>query len=179
MNRTWMMAALTAVLAACASRTPEQQVIDAAATALGGRDRLLAVRTIALEDGSGRHYNLGQDMRPGARGQTFEVTALSRRYDLAGERTRIELTRTPNFAYFQGPAPQRQIQGVDGQVGYNLGANGNAAPRPRRGGPRSARRLLPPSGHAAARGARQRRPPRQRVEDRHGEPHRRHRPPTA
>ena len=126
MNRTWTMAALTAVLVGCASRTPEQQVIESAATALGGRDRILAVRTIALEDGTGRHYNLGQDMRPDARGQTFEVTALARRYDLAGERTRIELTRTPTFAFFQGPAPQRQVQGVDGQVGYNIAANGNA-----------------------------------------------------
>ena len=126
MKNTWTLAAVTAVLLGCASGTPEQQLIDAAATALGGRDRLLAVRTLTLEDGSGRQYNLGQDMRPDARGQTFEVTALSRRYDLAGERTRIELTRTPSFAFFQGPAPQRQVQGIDGQVGYNIAANGNA-----------------------------------------------------
>ena len=91
MMKMWMAAAATAALLGCASRTPEQQMIDAAANAVGGRDRILAVRTIALEDGSGRQFNLGQDMRPGARGQTFQVTALSRRYDLSGERTRIEL----------------------------------------------------------------------------------------
>ena len=39
---------------------------------------------------------------------------------------RIEQTRTPNFNFFQGPAPQTQIFGLDGEVAYNVGANGNA-----------------------------------------------------
>jgi glyoxylase-like metal-dependent hydrolase (beta-lactamase superfamily II) len=38
----------------------------------------------------------------------------------------MEQTRTPNFDFFQGRAPQKQIQGVDGEVGYNIAANGNA-----------------------------------------------------
>ena len=30
----------------------------------------------------------------------------------------VEQTRTPSFTYFQGQAAQKQVQGVDGQVGF-------------------------------------------------------------
>src|SRR5262245_4333253 len=100
--------------AACASRTPEQQFAEDVGTAMGGRARLAAARTVVLE-GDGRQFNLGQDMRPGASEQTFAITGWRRQIDLAQPRARNELTRTPTFAYFQGPAPQRQVQGVDGQ----------------------------------------------------------------
>ncbi len=118
----------TAVLAltmGCAQPTFEQQIVNHAAGALGGGERVLTVRTLAFE-GEGTQFNLGQDMRPDARGQTFSVANLTRRIDVAGGRSRTELTRTPNFAYFQGPAPQRQVQGVDGRIGYNVGATGTA-----------------------------------------------------
>jgi glyoxylase-like metal-dependent hydrolase (beta-lactamase superfamily II) len=117
---------LLAAAAGCASPTTEQQFIEAAAERLGGRDRVLAVRTLVLE-GVGTQFNLGQDMRPGANGQTFTVTGLKRQIDLAGHRMRTELTRTPNFAFFQGPAPQRQVQGLDGEIAFNVAPNGNAA----------------------------------------------------
>ena len=116
---------LLAAAAGCASPTPEQQFINDAAERLGGRDRVLAVRTLVLE-GQGTQFNLGQDMRPGASGQTFTVSGLKREVDLAGRRMRTELTRTPNFAFFQGPAPQRQVQGLDGEVAFNVAPNGNA-----------------------------------------------------
>ena len=50
--------------------------------------------------------------------------------DLGAERMRIEQTRTPNFTYFQGQAAQKQVQGVDGQVGYNVAPNGSATRTP-------------------------------------------------
>ena len=109
----------------CAQAAPEQQVVNEAAAALGGRERVTALRTITVE-GEGTQYNLGQDMRPGARGQTFTLSGFIRRMDLTARRARTELTRTPNFAFFHGPAPQRQVQGIDGEIGYNIGANGTA-----------------------------------------------------
>jgi glyoxylase-like metal-dependent hydrolase (beta-lactamase superfamily II) len=63
---------------------------------------------------------------PGASGQTFTVTGYRRALEIATGRSRVELTRTPNFAFFQGRAPQRQVQGLDGPVGYNVAANGTA-----------------------------------------------------
>lgn len=126
MQESLRAAGLIVVTLGCAQATPEQQIVNDAAAALGGRERIMAVRTIAVE-GEGTQYNLGQDMRPDARGQTFSVSGLTRRMDLATGRVRTELTRTPNFVYFQGQAAQRQIQGIDGDVGYNIAASGTAA----------------------------------------------------
>lgn len=111
--------------AACSTATPEQQIVNDAAAALGGADRVSAVKTLVL-DGTGTQYNLGQDLVPGASGQTFTMSAFKRTIDVAGGRARTELTRTPNFTFFQGPAAQRQVAGIDGAVGYNVGANGTA-----------------------------------------------------
>ncbi len=120
-----MTAAVAAASAACSRPTPEQQIVNDAATALGGRDRVLAVTTLVLE-GEGTQYNLGQDIVPGASGQTFTVSQYTRTIDVPGGRARTELTRTPNFQFFQGPAPQTQINGLAGDVAYNVAANGTA-----------------------------------------------------
>lgn len=138
MKRTtaWLALLAAATLAACAQPTPEQQLIDDAASALGGRDRVLAVKTLIIE-GEGTNGNLGQDVTPEATSQTFTVS-FTRKVDVAAGRARTEQTRTPNFPYFQGQAPQKQVLGIDGEVGYNVAANGtatrvlNAAARDRR-----------------------------------------------
>lgn len=99
---------LTLALAGCARATPEQQFISDAAAAMGGRDRVDAVRTLTIE-GEGVNFNLGQDMRPEAATQTFAITGYKREIDVANSRQRVQQTRTPRFAYFQGPQPQTQI----------------------------------------------------------------------
>src|SRR4029079_1217308 len=86
------------------AQSPEQQIVNDAATALGGRDKILAVRTLVIE-GEGTNGNLGQDMTPETAGQAFAVSEYRRAIDVAGGRARTEQTRTPNFAYFQGPQP--------------------------------------------------------------------------
>ncbi|MGH2400663.1 MAG: hypothetical protein ACRDF6_12560, partial [bacterium] len=84
MTRTRFFA-LVAVLtvAACSQGTPEQQVVNDAATALGGADRILAVKALTFE-GEGTQYNLGQDVTPEAHGQTFTVTSYRHAIDVAG-----------------------------------------------------------------------------------------------
>ncbi len=96
-------------LAGCATQPPEQQFLDDALRAVGGRDRVDSVKTIVIE-GEGVNYNLGQDMKPEASTQTFAVTGFVRKIDVVNGRQRLEQTRTPKFAYFQGPQPQTQIQ---------------------------------------------------------------------
>src|SRR6187549_2329232 len=104
MTRNGFFALLAvAGLAGCSRPTPEQQIVNDAAQALGGADRVAAVKTLVIE-GTGTQYNLGQDVVPGASGQTFAVTAYKRVVDVAGGRARTELTRQPNFTFFQGPA---------------------------------------------------------------------------
>ena len=114
-----------ALLTACARPAPEQQLVDAA-SAIGGADRLLAVKTLVIE-GEGTQYNFGQDISPGASGQTFSMTQFKRAIDVAGNRARTELTRVPKFTFWQGLAPQRQVQGIDKAIGYNVAASGNAS----------------------------------------------------
>ncbi len=79
MSRTlWPMLAAV-FLTACAQPTPEQQIVNNAAEALGGRDRILAAKTLVLE-GQGINGNLGQDMTPDATGQAFTVSATGARW---------------------------------------------------------------------------------------------------
>jgi glyoxylase-like metal-dependent hydrolase (beta-lactamase superfamily II) len=125
-RRTVLLLAVLMIAVTCARPTPEQQVINDAAQALGGAERLRAIKTIVLE-GEGTHYNLGQDVVPGASGQTFAVTQYKRAIDVAGDRARTELTRVPKFTYWQGLAPQRQVQGLDKAIAYNVAANGTAS----------------------------------------------------
>jgi glyoxylase-like metal-dependent hydrolase (beta-lactamase superfamily II) len=125
-RRAVLLLAVLMIAVACARPTPEQQVIDDAAQALGGAERLRAVKTIVIT-GQGTQYNLGQDVVPGASNQTFAVTEYRRAIDVAGERARTELTRVPKFTYWQGLAPQRQVQGLDRTIAYNIAASGSAS----------------------------------------------------
>jgi hypothetical protein len=124
MKRLVIFAVFAAIAAsACARPAPEQQIINDAAAALGGAERLQAIRTLVIQ-GAGTNGNLGQDITPSATGQTFTVTEYRRAIDVPAGRVRIEQTRTPTFTYFQGQQPQKQVLGLDGDVAYNVGANG-------------------------------------------------------
>jgi glyoxylase-like metal-dependent hydrolase (beta-lactamase superfamily II) len=113
-------------LAACARPSPEQQIVNDAAAALGGSERLQAVKTLVIE-GSGTNGNLGQDVTPDATSQNFAVTGYKRAIDIGEGRVRVEQTRTPNFPYFQGQQAQKQVLGIDGDVAYNVAASGTAS----------------------------------------------------
>ena len=121
----WLAIGFVVALSGCTRLTPEQQLIADAAVALGGEDRITSARTLSLE-GEGSNFNLGQDMRPDAATQTFTVSGYRRVVDIAGGRLKVEQTRTPNFAYFQGPQAQRQIAGLDADIAYTVGASGAA-----------------------------------------------------
>ncbi|HEX8029408.1 MAG TPA: MBL fold metallo-hydrolase, partial [Vicinamibacterales bacterium] len=113
-------------LVGCTPPPPEQQFVNDAMTALGGRSRVEAAKTLIIE-GKGVNYNLGQDMKPEAATQTFDISGYVRKIDIANGRQRVEQTRTPKFAYFQGPQPQTQIQGLDGGVAFNINPAGQAS----------------------------------------------------
>jgi len=82
----WLALLAAAILSACAQSTPEQQTINDAAAALGGRDRILAVKTLIIE-GEGSNGNLGQDVTPEATSQTFTVSDYKRAIDVAAKST--------------------------------------------------------------------------------------------
>jgi glyoxylase-like metal-dependent hydrolase (beta-lactamase superfamily II) len=105
-----------------------QQVIDDAAAALGGRDRVLAVKTLLLE-GEGKEFSFGQGASWSEMGQeasVWKVMGYRRAYDLSAARARFEQSRTPLYAFFAGHIPGKSVQSVDGDVAFNVGGNGGA-----------------------------------------------------
>jgi hypothetical protein len=135
---TFLVLAAAACLSACAEAPPERQIVDGAAEALGGADRILAMKTLVVE-GEGTNGNVGQDMTADATSQTFTASGYQRAIDLSNGRTRVEQTRTPNFTFSQGPAAQKQVQGLDGEVACSI-APSSTTTRLRS----SARRSTPP-----------------------------------
>ena len=73
MKRTLFVICSLSLVISCTPKTPEQQFVDDALKAIGGRDRIEKVKTIAIE-ATGVNYNLGQDMKPGAANQQFEIS---------------------------------------------------------------------------------------------------------
>jgi glyoxylase-like metal-dependent hydrolase (beta-lactamase superfamily II) len=126
--------ALLVIGLGCATASPEERALYETVSALGGGDRLFNVNALVLE-GDGTNWNVGQDMTIGATGQTFTVSSYRRSIDLANGRMLVQQTRTPTFAYFQGPQPQQQLFGLDGDIAYSATSSGNAT----RGGAQAVR----------------------------------------
>ena len=124
-RHAWVTWLAVAALGGCTQLTPDQQILEDAAVALGGRDRVEAVSNLSIE-GDGVLGNLGQDMTPEATTQTFTISGYTRRVDLTTGRSRTVQTRTPTFTYFRGQDPQPQEFGVDGEVGYDVAPDGSA-----------------------------------------------------
>src|SRR5262249_13285631 len=130
--RTGAIAAFVCtLLSTAAAQTPEQQIVNDAAAALGGRDRVLAVKTMLL-DGAGNFVgitSLRYDDDIGFRSAIEQLRDWRRAYDLANGRARFELTRMVEYPFYVGDAPTRTIQGLDGKVAFNVNpANQNPAP---------------------------------------------------
>ncbi|MDQ3698291.1 MAG: MBL fold metallo-hydrolase [Gemmatimonadota bacterium] len=120
-----ILAALAApilVSAQAPSQPAASPILEEVVAAMGGRDRVLAARTLVME-GSGVTYILGQNRAPEADPPAFEVSEYRRTMDFAGRRWRQEVVRTPRFLA-GNPAPQRQVTAVDADVGFDVAADG-------------------------------------------------------
>ena len=123
--RTSVCSILALALAgACTQLPPEKRVIDEAAAALGGKDRIQAARTLVI-DGEGASPNVGQNTMPDGELPVWKVTHYKRATDLASGRTRVQQVRTAQFL-FAGATVQRQDQGLDADVAFNVGEGGQA-----------------------------------------------------
>ena len=122
-RNVWLLVTIV-VLASCASTPPEQQIINDAATALGGVEKIQTANTLVAEL-TGEQGNLGQNLTPDAPLPIFKVTEGKLSTDFAQTRWKMELTRTPTFVT-ANTSPQQQIQGLDGNIAYNVAANGTS-----------------------------------------------------
>lgn len=109
-----------------ARRAPARRAttLDDVARAMGGRDRILAIRTLIVE-GRGENYNLGQNRSPEADLPVFEVTEYRRLYDFPQRRWRQEQVRVARFTT-PNSAPQRQRIALDDGVAFNILPDGSA-----------------------------------------------------
>jgi hypothetical protein len=124
MTRTLALVAV-GLVSACAAPSPERQTIADAAAALGGADRIAAVKSLSIE-ATGSAPNAGQNRMPDDPLPVWRVNEYTRTTDLANGRTRVRQVREAQFL-FAGDLVQRQTQGLDGQVAYNVTADGVAS----------------------------------------------------
>src|SRR6185437_3477811 len=126
---------MVAIGAAGQSASPELQLVTRAAEALGGRDRVMALKTLqmvgfgelAYMDGGG---NITAD--PAAPQKWQKVLEYRRIIDLEHGRTRVEQRVKMDFP-FASTAGQlglnRSSETLDGDVAYNIGGGFLAAPQ--------------------------------------------------
>jgi hypothetical protein len=115
---------IAVLCAGCTQVPPERALIDDAAAALGGADRLLALTTLTIE-GSGTAPNAGQNRMPDDELPVWKVNEYVRTIDLAQGRTRVQQVREAGFL-FAGALVQRQTQGLDGDVAYTVAPDGTS-----------------------------------------------------
>jgi glyoxylase-like metal-dependent hydrolase (beta-lactamase superfamily II) len=128
MSRIRFAVASIAVSFAASSLLAQSPALEAAAQAMGGKDRLLAIRTLVLE-GTGEQLSFGQNHTPYAE-TMFEVTSWTRSFDFPNRRWFMDMTRVPKFTT-GNMNPQRQRQGLDGApdgIAYNIGGGPPPAP---------------------------------------------------
>ena len=123
--RTLVIAATAACVASSCNRTPPgaQAIVDAA-DAMGGRQKVVSIKTLTIE-GEGDAPNVGQNQTPEGELPNWKVTEFKRTIDLVNHRMRVQQLRTAQFL-FANSNTQRQAQGLDGNVAYNIGENGKA-----------------------------------------------------
>ncbi len=120
-----LLTVAVALATACGRTPPERQAILDAADAMGGRQKILSIKTLTIE-GEGDAPNVGQNKMPDSELPNWKVTEFKRTIDLPNHRMRVEQRRTAQFQ-FAGANTQRQTQGLDGDVAYNVNENGKAA----------------------------------------------------
>jgi len=110
--------------AACARVDPNRRFVLDVAQALGGVDRVTALKSIAVE-GEGDAPLLGQNRTPDSDPPNWKVTGYRRVTDLANDRTDMQQVRTVQFLFARLPV-QRQHQALDGAVAFDVTPDGVA-----------------------------------------------------
>jgi len=120
--RIWVGIAFGALAYA---QTPERSLVQRAAEALGGLDRVRTVKTLIIE-GAGTNPNVGQNRNPDDPLLDWKVTEYKKTIDLANGRMRLQQHRVAQFA-FSMANDVRQNFVVDGDIAFNVDGNGKAS----------------------------------------------------
>jgi glyoxylase-like metal-dependent hydrolase (beta-lactamase superfamily II) len=109
-------------------QSPGIKALTQAAEALGGKDKILAVKSLTME-GSGIAPNIGQNPFPEGPLPTWSVPEFKRSFDLQNQRYRSEQHRIALFA-FALATDLRQTQSLDGDVAFNVNPEGRSQRAP-------------------------------------------------
>jgi hypothetical protein len=123
----WTLGAV-ALVCACNRASPEMQVINDAAAALGGAERIAAVKTLTMV-GEGYDLAVGGSQTPVAPQNSFRVTEYSRTLDIEHDRARVKQIRTAQFPFALAVVTAQDLR-LDGEIAYNVGGapSGDGAP---------------------------------------------------
>ena len=158
MHNRLVVLSLAVVLAAAAfvmraagqAASPERQVVTRAAEALGGRDRVMGLKTLQIVGyGELAYFNGGGNItgHPDAPQKWQKVLDYTRTIDLEHGRTRVQQRLKMDFVFASTVGQlglNRLSETLDGDVAYNIGGGFLAAPQAAGGQPQ-------PAGAAAAR----------------------------
>src|SRR5678816_1669239 len=106
-----LLASAVLFVPALRAQSTEQQIVADAAAALGGRERILAVKTLVVQ-GGGHDLNVGQSLRYdelGLQSDVWQIRDYKRMYDLANGRARFEVVRASQYPYcllYTSPSPR-------------------------------------------------------------------------
>ena len=121
-----VLIATTLTVFGCNRRTPEMQLVEDVAEAMGGSRGVLGAENLVFQGTSGRQYRLGQNRNPDANLPYWEIDEYRREINLQTGRWRLTLTRTSAFLTGNPVLRQEQVLGLDGNVAYNVGPDGTA-----------------------------------------------------
>ena len=102
----------------CGAATPELQLIEDAAEAMGSL-RAVSNSTGMTVEGQGRTYRLGQNSRPSAELDYYEIENYQLQLDFANQRWQVRQDRTSTFVTGNPLYGVRQTYGLDGEVAYD------------------------------------------------------------
>lgn len=123
-NTLALVSILSLVALSNASGQRRRTALDAVARAMGGRDKVLAVRTLSMM-GRGSSYNLGQNPAPYDSLPMYEITEFRHLVDFPQARWRVEQVRIPRFIT-GNTAAQRLVNAGDQQVGFDVLPDGSS-----------------------------------------------------
>ena len=155
-NRVLVLSLALAISTALAIRlsgqaaAPERQLVTRAADALGGRDRVMAVKTLQIIGyGELAYFNGGGNITgdPAAPQKWQKVLEYTRAIDLEHWRTRVQQRLKMDFVFASTIGQlglNRTNETLDGDLAYNIGggflaAPQSGAPRPQPAGPAAVR----------------------------------------
>jgi hypothetical protein len=112
------------LLCAC-GKAPELTAVQSAATALGGKDKIQAVKVLTIE-GAGENGNLGQNVKPEAPLTIWKVSGFKQTRDFENKRMRTEQVRTAQFPFALATVTT-QSTSIDGNIAWDTTAEGNSS----------------------------------------------------